>query len=257
MSSVEHVNLGIALWLDADGDLAVAPDGDLAITPNGRVTLLQDVRDLLDTLPGDLFGHPTYGAGVARLFGEEDRPDFESLVIRAITDALMLAGIGASTPLTNFNVGSVIRTLTEGVAEVVGELYAFASDMLKQGFLDTATGVWLDRKAAEYGVTRNPAIVTEGTVIFSRAEPRTTNVPIPAGSIVATPRDQSGREYRYLTMAQARRRTTRSRSRILAGTPPRQTCSSLNSYGFLAVDGVPAFPSRKGSDRFSLIGRAR
>ena len=115
----------------------------------------------------------------------------------------MLAGIGASTPLTNFNVGSVIRTLTEGVAEVVGELYAFASDMLKQGFLDTATGVWLDRKAAEYGVTRNPAIVTEGTVIFSRAEPRTTNVPIPAGSVVATPRDQSGREYRFLTTADA------------------------------------------------------
>ena len=88
MSSVEHTNLGIDLWLDADGDLAVAPDGDLAITPNGRVTLLQDVRDLLDTLPGDLFGHPTYGAGVARLFGEEDRPDFEALVTRAITDSL-------------------------------------------------------------------------------------------------------------------------------------------------------------------------
>ena len=88
MSTVANANLGIDLWLDADGDLAVAPDGDLAITPNGRVTLLQDVRDLLDTLPGDLFGHPTYGAGVARLFGEEDRPDFEALVIRAITDAL-------------------------------------------------------------------------------------------------------------------------------------------------------------------------
>ena len=88
MNGTEHANLGIDLWLDADGDLAVAPDGDLAITPNGRVTLLQDVRDLLDTLPGDLFGHPAYGAGVARLFGEEDRPDFESLAIRAITDAL-------------------------------------------------------------------------------------------------------------------------------------------------------------------------
>ncbi len=68
--------------------------------------------------------------------------------------AEMLAAIGERTPLTSFTVGSVIRTLTEGIAEVVGELYAFASDMLKQGFLDTATGVWLDRKAAEYGVRR-------------------------------------------------------------------------------------------------------
>jgi uncharacterized phage protein gp47/JayE len=117
--------------------------------------------------------------------------------------AELLASVGEHTPLTNFNVGSVIRTLTEGVAEVVGELYAFASDMLKQGFLDTTSGVWLNRKAAEYGVTRNPAIRTEGTVIFSRAVPRTTNVPIPDGSVVATPRDQSGSEYRYLTTDEA------------------------------------------------------
>jgi uncharacterized phage protein gp47/JayE len=117
--------------------------------------------------------------------------------------AEMLAAIGERTPLTNFNVGSVIRTLTEGIAEVVGELYAFASDMLKQGFLDTASGVWLDRKAAEYGVTRNPANETEGLVVFSRDVARATNIPIPAGSVVATPRDQSGLEYRYLTTEDA------------------------------------------------------
>jgi len=81
-------NLGIDLMLDESGDLLVGATGDLAITPDGRTTLLQDVRNLLDTLPGDLFGHPDYGAGVPRLFGEEDRPDFEQLVARAIADAL-------------------------------------------------------------------------------------------------------------------------------------------------------------------------
>jgi hypothetical protein len=81
-------NLGVDLLLDADGDLVVSPAGDLAITQDGRTCLLQDVRNLLDTLPGDLFGHPAFGAGVPRLFGEEDRPDFERLVVRAITDAL-------------------------------------------------------------------------------------------------------------------------------------------------------------------------
>jgi hypothetical protein len=81
-------NLGVDLLLDDDGDLVVNPAGDLAITRDGRTCLLQDVRNLLDTLPGDLFGHPAYGAGVPRLFGEEDRPDFERLVVRAITDAL-------------------------------------------------------------------------------------------------------------------------------------------------------------------------
>ena len=84
----QYENLGIDLLLDDDGDLQVGTTGDLAITPDGRTTLLQDVRNLLDTLPGDLFGHPDYGAGVPRLFGEEDRPDFEQLVARAIADAL-------------------------------------------------------------------------------------------------------------------------------------------------------------------------
>lgn len=85
---VRFENLGIDLLLDDDGDLQVGATGDMAITPDGRTTLLQDVRNLLDTLPGDLFGHPDYGAGVPRLFGEEDRPDFEQLVARAIADAL-------------------------------------------------------------------------------------------------------------------------------------------------------------------------
>lgn len=84
----QYENLGIDLLLDGDGDLQVGTTGDLAITQDGRTTLLQDVRNLLDTLPGDLFGHPDYGAGVPRLFGEEDRPDFEQLVSRAIADAL-------------------------------------------------------------------------------------------------------------------------------------------------------------------------
>ena len=84
----DYLNLGIDLLLDDEGDLVIDPTGDLAVTPSGRVTLMQDAKNLLDTLPGDLFAHPEYGAGVLRLFGEDDRPDFEALVTRAITDAL-------------------------------------------------------------------------------------------------------------------------------------------------------------------------
>jgi hypothetical protein len=80
-------HLGIDLLIQ-DGDLVVSSDGDLAVTTSGRTTLLQDVRNLLDTLPGDLFAHPSYGAGVSRLFGAEDVENYTSLIIRAITDAL-------------------------------------------------------------------------------------------------------------------------------------------------------------------------
>jgi len=111
----------------------------------------------------------------------------------------MLTAIGEKTGLTNFNVGSVIRTTTEVFAEVVAELYAFGAEMLKQGFLDTATAFWLDRKAKEYGLTRKPAVKAEGIVVYSRKTAKDTNVPIPASSIVTTPKDQSGTEYRYFT----------------------------------------------------------
>jgi uncharacterized phage protein gp47/JayE len=111
----------------------------------------------------------------------------------------MLTAIGDRTALTNFNVGSVVRTLTEVFAEVVAELYAYAAEMLKQGFLDTATGFWLDRKAKEYGLTRKPAVKAEGVVVYSRKLPKNTNIPIPQDSIVTTPKDQAGREYRYFT----------------------------------------------------------
>ena len=83
-----YENLGIDLLLDETGDLVVSTTGDLALTSKGRATLLQDVQHLLDTLPGDLFGHPEYGAGLPRLFGEEDRADHGDLVRRAIADAL-------------------------------------------------------------------------------------------------------------------------------------------------------------------------
>ncbi len=81
-------NLGCDLLLDDEGDLGVSVTGDLALTPSGRVCLLQDIADLLETLPKDLFGHPGYGAGIGRLFGENYKPDFVSHVERAIKDAL-------------------------------------------------------------------------------------------------------------------------------------------------------------------------
>ncbi len=115
----------------------------------------------------------------------------------------ILSTIGERTGLTNFNVGSVVRTLAEVFSEVVGELYVFGAEMLKQGFLDTTTGIWLDRKAREYGLERKPAIKTAGSIIYSRPIAKNTNISIPTGSIVTTPKDQSGKEYRFFTTEDA------------------------------------------------------
>ena len=127
-----------------------------------------------------------------------------SLQIKTVTElvAEALAWIGASTKLTNFNAGSVVRTWTEVFCGVVGDLYTFAGEMLAQGFIDTATGFWLDRKAREYGIVRNAAITTKGVVLFSRLLPKSTNITIPAGTLVKSNKDQSGVERRYTTDAE-------------------------------------------------------
>ena len=119
MSEYRFENLGTDLLLDDSGDLVISPTGDLAITQDGRTCLLQDVKNLLDTLPGDLFGHPAYGAGVPRLFGEEDRPDFESLVKRAISDALAYdQGVGPRIEPESIEVSALPRNGREAQFQV-------------------------------------------------------------------------------------------------------------------------------------------
>ena len=114
-----YENLGVDFLLDDDGDLQISPAGDLAITQSGRTCLLQDVNNLLDTLPGDLFSHPAFGAGVPRLFGEEDSPDFERLVVRAITDALTYdQGVGPRLEPESIVVYALPRTGREADFQV-------------------------------------------------------------------------------------------------------------------------------------------
>lgn len=114
-----------------------------------------------------------------------------------VSDAL--TALAERTSITNFNAGSVIRTITEVFSEVVGELYAYGADMLLNGFMDTATGYWLDRRCAEYNITRKAAVKAAGVVTFSRQVAKPTNITIPAGTVVLTPKDSNGVEYRFLT----------------------------------------------------------
>ena len=82
-------HLGIDLILDNDGELVISPSGDLAITENGRQSLLQDIKYLLETMPGDLFSNKEYGTGLGRLLGNENEKNQKKLIKRAISDALI------------------------------------------------------------------------------------------------------------------------------------------------------------------------
>ncbi len=79
--------LGTDILFDADGDLSVSSTGDLE-TAQGSDCLMQDLRDRLETMPGDLFAQSGWGCGVGRLLGSPDTPLNRALAIRYIRYAL-------------------------------------------------------------------------------------------------------------------------------------------------------------------------
>jgi len=79
--------LGTDVLFNENGDLAVGSTGDL-VSVSGRDCLLQDIRNRLGTLPGDLFAHLDWGCGIGRLLGALDTPLNRALAIRYIRHAL-------------------------------------------------------------------------------------------------------------------------------------------------------------------------
>ena len=71
-----------------------------------------------------------------------------------------------NTNLSDFNVGSVIRTLLEVMATEDAAQYFQMFNILESFFLRTATGAALTDRAKDYNVTRVPALSSSGRVVF-------------------------------------------------------------------------------------------
>lgn len=80
-----------------------------------------------------------------------------------LLDFLSAQGFG----LTNFLAGSPERTLIEAEAYTLADVYKLAVAITKGGFIDYATGDWLDLCATFYGLTRKPAVFTEFDLVLS------------------------------------------------------------------------------------------
>lgn len=124
--------------------------------------------------------------------------DFRTLVDEAIARLKTSGG----SKVTNLNPGGVFRTLLEMSLQGVADLYKLLAEVAPQGFAGTASGPWLDLKAQEVGITRNPARKTEGLVTFFRTD-AAGQVQIPAGTVVRTEAGASGEYLRYLTSVDA------------------------------------------------------
>lgn len=78
--------------------------------------------------------------------------------------------------------GSVAYDMTAPTAVELELAYAFMSTLLDRGFADTAAGADLDRRVAEQGLTRKPAIKATGSVVISG----TDGFVVEAGTRVST-----------------------------------------------------------------------
>lgn len=84
--------------------------------------------------------------------------------------------------ITDFNEGSQIRNLLETFSTDIYHLEFQENSLLRQAFLTTATGYYLDLFGEEYGIKRNNALQAQGVVTFSISSAVNYPINIPANT---------------------------------------------------------------------------
>jgi len=120
------------------------------------------------------------------------------IILKLQTD---LAGV-----ITDFNPGSVVRTIIEAFALQIGinsivptNIYQQLQNIYNGAFIDTATGDDLDNVVALVGVTRNAAVAATGVVRFYANPSPLADIIIPAGTQVSTQPNASGTQIVFKT----------------------------------------------------------
>lgn len=99
--------------------------------------------------------------------------------------------VDSRSPLTDVNVGSVTRTLSEAIGREIATLYEEINLAYLAGFVDHATGRSLDLVVSILGVERKTAEFAEGLVTFFRASGVAGNITIPAGLPLTTAKGEA------------------------------------------------------------------
>jgi len=103
-----------------------------------------------------------------------------------------------STVVTDFEVGSVVRTMYESFAYEIALLYEKMNLVYLSAFVDTAEGQQLDKVVAVLGIKRGLPDFAEGTVTFARDVGK-KDIAIPLGTLVATEDTEASPKKAYQT----------------------------------------------------------
>jgi hypothetical protein len=90
------------------------------------------------------------------------------------------------SPLTDINVGSVTRTLSEAIGREIATVYQQINLAYLSGFIDTAQGKSLDFVVAILGIVRKTKDFATGLVTFFRDQAVDGNITIPQEASLAT-----------------------------------------------------------------------
>lgn len=112
------------------------------------------------------------------------------------------------SPLSDINVGSVTRTLSEAIGREIATVYEQINQAYRAGFVDTAEGKSLDFVVSILGITRRTKEFAQGFVTFFRDTAAADgNIAIPEGTLLATSKGEASfvaTELRTLQRGQVR-----------------------------------------------------
>jgi len=160
-----------------------------------------DVRSVKGTITVPVNGQPTpvhqtFQSGVDYLFSLGDNavvwqpgghlPDDETIFYVDYFPPNTLS------PLSDINVGSVTRTLSEAIGREIATVYQQINQAYLAGFVDTATGQSLDLVVSILGVVRETKEYATGLVTFFR-DPSASdgNISVPEGTLLSTAKGEA------------------------------------------------------------------
>lgn len=120
---------------------------------------------------------------------------FERQSMEQLVNKMIRWTRGVTTRLTDFRVGSKIRTMYEATALVIEELYDKVYRSMKSIIEDNIYSI--------IGFTKEPATYASGTVTMSRVTPAEENYIVPAGTAVLSRANQYKAPLQYRTTADA------------------------------------------------------
>lgn len=85
--------------------------------------------------------------------------------------------------ITDFNPGSIVRTILEAVAAVIEDCYFLLETLSEKFFVLSSGGDWLDKRVQDYGMERKPGTKAAGIISPGRDSPAPFSCRIPAGTL--------------------------------------------------------------------------